>query len=100
MTATDKLALRWQFESFTKEFQDECWKQMLDEFAAAWKFKRNRYWLKRTIERFAVARPDLPLFLSARGQMADFDEPAAVWKQYAPVPKPDVYIGPERYLAM
>ena len=31
---TDKLALRWQFESATKEFQDKYWKQMLDEFVA------------------------------------------------------------------
>ena len=83
MMLTDKLALRWQFESATKEFQDKYWKQMLDEFVAAWKWKHNRYWIKKTVERFSKARPDLKLKWQAHILMPDFDEPLDTWKKFA-----------------
>lgn len=35
MNTVDRLAFRWQFESFTTEYQDSCYQQMLYDFMRA-----------------------------------------------------------------
>ena len=100
MNAIDSLFLRWQFEAFTAEYQDTCWLQMVQEFAKAWHYKRNRFFVKKTLDRFQAARPDLDIALVAKQYMPDFGMPAKWWEKYAPVEKPLPYIGPEAYLQM
>ena len=101
MNAIDRLSLRWQFESFTPEAQESSYRQMLREFATAWHYKRNRYWIKRTLDRFIKhCRADVPIERVAKAWIPDFDLPADTWRKYAPPAKPEVYIGPDAYRQM
>ena len=100
MNAIDRLALNWQFESFTEAYQESCYKQMIYDFAKAWHFKRNRFWIKKTLDRFAKVRPDLDIVFTAKMWMPDFGMKAETWKIYAPAPKPEVYIGPDAFRQM
>ena len=102
MDAIDRLSLRWQFESFTKEFQDQCWSQMLEEFTKAWKFKKNRTYIQQRIKECDKSRPDLFLednfYLSLRDQGSAF---YADWSAFdGRKTKKEVYIGPEQYMCM
>ena len=110
MNAVDRLALRWQFESFTKEYQDECCDEMIKEFVDAWRFKRNRAYIKMRIDQLHECRSDLFItqkFLTdlfdkdPTNTMIDIDFFAKDWSKYdIRKTKKAPYIGPEAYLQM
>ena len=50
MNAIDRLALRWQFESFEPDAQEASYKYMIQEFVVAWRMKRNRAYIQMRIE--------------------------------------------------
>lgn len=110
MNAIDRLAFRWQFESFTPEYQDSCYQQMLYDFAKAWTFKRNRSYIQMRLNQLADYRPDLLLvqrFLTnlfdkdSKHYTGDADFLEKDWSKYdARKTKKNVYIGPDAYRQM
>lgn len=111
MNAVDRLALRWQFESFTKEFQDKYCNQMIREFVDAWRFKRNRSYIQKQINRFHDCRPDLYIcqkFMTelfdkdpSKDQENHFDFFERDWSKYdVRKNKTTPYIGPDAFRQM
>lgn len=108
MDAIDRLALHWQFESFTREFQDESYNDMLEEFADAWRYKRNRTYIQMRIKELHECRPDLLIiqrFLNLfdknpNSTTIDIDFNRDWSKFDGRKTKKEVYIGPEAYLQM
>lgn len=110
MNAVDRLALRWQFESFTPEYQEASYKEMLDDFTQAWSFKRNRSYIQMRLNQLAECRPDLLLiqrFLTnlfdkdPKHYTGDIDFLKKDWSKYdVRKMKKEPYIGPEAYLQM
>ena len=108
MNAIDRLALRWQFESFKPDAQEASYKYMVQEFAVAWRMKRNRAYIQMRIKRLDKCRPDLKIkdrfinlicTLKNKGMgMIDFHRD---WSKFdARKTKKEVYIGPEAYRQM
>jgi len=99
MTAIDRIALRWQFESFTKEAQDQYVNEMIEDFVKAWKWKKNRSFIQKLVNDFDVRRPDLfikdEMYLSVGPSLysdwSAFDERKT---------RKEIYIGPERWMCM
>ena len=110
MNAIDRLALRWQFESFTPEHQKASYQEMLADFAKAWTFKRNRAYIQMRLTELADLYPNLMLiqrFLTNLvnkdpfNTQIDIDFFARDWSKYdVRKTKKDVYIGPDAYRQM
>ena len=110
MNAVDRLAFRWQFESFTPEYQEASYQEMLADFAKAWTFKRNRSYIQMRLNQLADRYPDLMLiqrFLTdlfdkdPKHYTGDADFLAKDWSKYdVRKTKKDAYIGPDAYRQM
>lgn len=101
MTATEHLFLRWQFEFFTKEAQDQYVNQMVEEFAKAWKWKKNRSFIQQRVKDLSALRPDL--FIEDEMYLSVGSSLYSDWSTYDERKKkkiPEVYIGPETWMCM
>ncbi len=108
MNAIDRLAFRWQFESFTPEYQEASYNEMLADFTKAWRYKRNRSYIQMRLDQLDKCRPDLYLIERFCTNLYDEDPHGFLdksfledWSEYdVRKTKKDVYIGPEAYQQM